>query len=144
MKRNAIATAFVACGFWLLSIVITPPAAALTQIELSNLDYKSCPEALSEGIVASGSSQQANCFIIYGKAINRSGKPVYDADIFGRIYDANANPVMQNRNRLGGIAEVPPGESEFELRISVPANQPTPLKLKRFKASGFVGTVRRF
>lgn len=144
MKRNAIATAFVACSFWLLSIVITPPAAALTQIELSNLDYKSCPEALSEGIVASGSSQQANCFIIYGKAINRSGKPVYDADIFGRIYDANANPVMQNRNRLGGIAEVPPGESEFELRISVPANQPTPLKLKRFKASGFVGTVRRF
>jgi len=36
---------------------------------------------------------------------------------------------MQNRTRLGSITEVPPGVSDFELRISVPANQPTPLKL---------------
>jgi len=38
---------------------------------------------------------------------------------------------MQNRTRLGSITEVPPGVSDFELRISVPANQPTPLKLKQ-------------
>lgn len=144
MGFKAIATIGVACVFWLISTLATPPASALTQIELTDLDYKNCPEELSEGIVASGSSLEANCFIVYGKAINRSGKPVYDADIFGRIYDANANPVMQNRNRLGGIPEVPPGESNFEFRISVPANQPTPLQLKRFKASGFAGAVRRF
>jgi hypothetical protein len=80
--------------------------------------------------------------LITGKAINRSGKLVVDADIFGRIFDANDNPVMQNRGRLGGIAEVPPGESDFELRVSISANQPEPLKLKQFKASGFTSTVR--
>jgi hypothetical protein len=81
--------------------------------------------------------------LILGKAINRSGKPVINADIFGRIYDANDNPVMQNRNRLGSIENVPPGESNFSIRISVAANQPEPLKLKQFRASGFSGQVRR-
>jgi len=83
----------------------------------------------------------ANCFIVTGKAENNSNKPVYDADIFGRIYDANNDSVMQNRTRLGSITEVPPGVSDFELRISVP-NQPTPLKLKQFKAAGFSAQVR--
>jgi hypothetical protein len=50
---------------------------------------------------------------------------------------------MQNRTRLGAIAEIPPGVSDFSLRISVPANQPLPLKLKQFKAAGFSGQVRR-
>jgi hypothetical protein len=84
-----------------------------------------------------------NCFIITGKAQNNSGKPVLNADIFGRVYDANNNPVMQNRTRLGSIDEIPPGVSDFELRITVAANQPTPLKLEQFKASGFMGKVRR-
>jgi hypothetical protein len=30
------------------------------------------------------------------------------------------------------------------VRISVPANQPTPLKLEKFKASGFTGKVRKY
>ena len=50
---------------------------------------------------------------------------------------------MQNRGRLGGVDYVPPGESDFEIRVSVAANQPPPLKLKNFKASGFIGKVRR-
>jgi len=81
--------------------------------------------------------------MITGKAENKSGKPVYDADIFGRIYDANNNSVMQNRTRLGLIEELPPGTSDFDLRITVPANLPTPLQLKQFKAAGFSGRVRR-
>jgi hypothetical protein len=51
---------------------------------------------------------------------------------------------MPNRTRVGTIAEVPPGVSDFEFRISVPSNQPTPLKLKQFKASGFAGKVRPY
>ena len=78
------------------------------------------------------------------KANNSTFKTVYDADIYGRIYDANNNPILQNRTRLGSIPEVPSGESDFELRISVPANQPEPLQLKQFKASGFSGMVRRY
>ncbi len=128
---------------WVASLSLSLPASALTQIELSEIDYKDCPEALSEGLLVSGSSAEANCFIVYGKAKNSTNKPVYDADIFGRVYDANNNPVMQNRTRLGLIDEVPPGISDFELRISVAANQPTPLKLEQFKATGFSGRVRR-
>ena len=51
---------------------------------------------------------------------------------------------MANRGRVGTILEVPPGVSDFEIRISVPANQPTPLTMKKFKASGFAQKVRPF
>jgi len=133
----------VTCFMGLITFFWSPPALALTQIKLTNVTYHECPQELSEGAVTSGTTMAANCFIVTGKAENASNKPVYDADIFGRIYDANNEPVMQNRTRLGSIAELPPGTSDFELRISVPANQPTPLKLKQFKAAGFSGQVRR-
>ncbi|MGC9526977.1 MAG: hypothetical protein ACP5D7_15705 [Limnospira sp.] len=121
----------------------TPPAWAMIQVELFDLGYKDCPAEMSEGMVSSGSIQDANCFIVTGKAKNTSGKTVVDADIFGRIYDANDNRVMQNRTRLGSIDVVPPGVSDFELRISVPAALKTPLKLEQFKASGFTGRIGR-
>jgi hypothetical protein len=125
------------------SWVYTPEVLALTQVKLFDLDYHNCPPELAEGSVISSGSAPANCFIVTGKAENGTYKTVYDADIFGRIYDANNNPVMQNRTRLGSIPEVPPGVSDFELRISVAANQPEPLQLKQFKAAGFSGQVRR-
>jgi hypothetical protein len=142
MVRRAIASLVLVIGLWLgssLGLI----AQALTPIELSDVHYESCPAEYAEGMVTPGSVQAAKCYLILGKAINRSGKPVINADIFGRIYDANDNPVMQNRNRLGSIEEVPPGESDFSIRISVAANQPEPLKLKQFRASGFTGQVRR-
>ena len=142
-KFQVVFVAFIALGIWVLMFLDTPAAHAMTPIELRDLSYTQCPEELAEGMVTPGSPQRANCFLVQGTAVNRSGKPVLNADIFGRIYDANENPVMQNRGRLGSIDEVPPGESPFELRISVAANQPEPLKLKQFKASGFAGRVRR-
>lgn len=132
------------CFIVFLSWVFTPTAEALTQIRLFDVSYKECPPELAKGAVTSGgSASAANCFIVTGKAENGTYKTVYDADIYGRIYDANNDSVMQNRTRLGSIAEVPPGTSDFELRISVPANQPLPLQLKQFKASGFSSQVRR-
>jgi hypothetical protein len=126
-----------------LSTLMAPPAWAMTQIELKDVTYSSCPEEFTEGMVTAGSSQAARCYMIQGTAVNPTGKPVINADVFGRVYDANANPVMQNRSRLGAIDEVPPGESPFEIRISVAANQPEPLRLEKFKAAGFTGRVRR-
>ncbi len=117
-------------------------AIAATAIKLTEISYKDCPSELALGNVNSGSSQLANCFLVTGKAINPTGKTVYDADVFGRIYDANNEPAMQNRTRLGTLEEIPPGTSDFEIRISVSANQPTPLKLEQFKASGFASKVR--
>ncbi|WP_017298877.1 hypothetical protein [Nodosilinea nodulosa] len=143
MALRGIFTALLIAALWLLSGVGLT-AQALTPIDLADISYAPCPPEYADGMVAAGSIQEANCFLITGTAINRTGKPVIDADIFGRIFDANDNPVMQNRGRLGGIAEVPPGESPFELRISVAANQPEPLKLKQFKASGFSSTVRKY
>lgn len=120
----------------------TPPAWALTQIKVSDLSYEECPSEFGNMVTSGGASQAATCFIITGTAENPSGKYVYDADVFGRIYDANNNPVMQNRTRVGSIDEVPPGKSTFEIRVSVAASQPTPLKLEQFKASGFTSRVR--
>lgn len=142
MVRRGILASLLAGLVWLISGLFAP-AFALTPIDLDDLSYQPCPAELAEGMVTPGSIQEANCFLITGKAINRSGKPIVNADIFGRIYDANDNPVMQNRTRLGSIEEVPPGESPFQLRVSVAANQPEPLKLKQFKATGFTGRVRR-
>lgn len=128
------------CG-WIFTP--TPNVIALTQVRLFDLSYHECPPEIGQGAVTSGrNTMAANCFIVTGKAENSTNQTVYDADIFGRIYDANNNPTMQNRNRLGSIPEVPPGIHDFDLRISVPANQPTPLKFKRFKASGFKSSVR--
>ncbi|NET01567.1 MAG: biotin carboxylase [Sphaerospermopsis sp. SIO1G2] len=144
MLLRSIKLIFVSFLIVFLSWTFSNPAQAVTKIKLSDLSYKDCPPELAKGaVVSNGSGAAANCFLIIGKAKNSTYKTVYDADIFGRIYDANNNPILQNRTRLGSIPEVPPGVSDFELRISVPENQPTPLKLKQFKASGFSGMVRR-
>lgn len=142
MIFRALGVLVVSGLLWLLSWAIAPAALALTQIQLIDVSYKDCPPEFAQGNVTSGgSSDPANCFMITGKAKNPSGKTVYDADVFGRIYDANGEPVLQNRGRIGSLSEVPPGVSDFEVRISVAANQPTPLKLEQFKASGFAGSV---
>ena len=144
MSFQTIAVFLLTGLLWLSTSVFAPAAHALTQIRLFDLSSHECPPELAEGTVSSnGTSMAANCFLVTGKAENSSGKMVINADIFGRIYDANNDSIMQNRTRLGSIDEVPPGISDFELRITVPANQPPPLKLEQFKAAGFTGTVRR-
>lgn len=126
----------------LSSFIITPPVEALVQIKITDVSYKDCPPGVGEGSVTSGGSAlPATCYLVTGKTNNTSGKTLYDADVFGRVYDANNEPALQNRTRLGALPEVPPGISNFELRISVPSNQPTPLKLKQFKATGFTSKV---
>ncbi|NEQ51041.1 MAG: hypothetical protein F6K11_13055 [Leptolyngbya sp. SIO3F4] len=139
MAFRATLVAFLIMCFGL----IATPAYAMTPLDVSNLAYGTCPEEYADGIVDSGSLIQATCYLVTGTLTNNSGKPILNADIFGRIYDKNNNPVMQNRGRLGGVDYVPPGKSDFEIRVSIAANQPPPLKLKNFKASGFVGKVRR-
>ena len=144
MQFRPIVLFLVSCLFWLTSWVITPVANALTPVKLYDLSYEACSADIARGNVGSGDLRPVNCFIVKGKAKNTSGKNVVDADVFGRIYDANGDNVFANRGRVGTILEVPPGVSDFEIRISVPANQPTPLVLKQFKASGFAQKVRPF
>ncbi len=142
MRLKSLVIIIVSGFFCLCSLVMTPEALALTQVKLSDIQYQDCPPELAEGNVTSwGSTSPADCFLVIGKANNTSGKTVYDADVFGRIYDANNNPVIQNRSRIGSIDEIPPGISNFSVRISVPADQAQPFKLKNFKSSGFSSPV---
>jgi hypothetical protein len=144
MGWQIIMVCLISGVLWITAALLPPSASALTQIQLYDLSYHECPLELSEGAVTGGGIlMEANCFIVTGKTKNASGKTVYDADIFGRIYDANGDTVMQNRTRLGSIEAIPPGDGEFELRITVAANQPTPLRLEQFKAAGFAGKVRQ-
>lgn len=141
MKYRWLAIFLLTLTFWFTS----QNAFALTPIKLFDISYQECASEIGEGSVSSGGvSLPARCFIVSGKAENKSGKLVVDADVFGRIYDANGNAVMENRGRIGSITEIPPGVSDFEIRISVPAELPTPLRLEQFKASGFAARVRPF
>jgi hypothetical protein len=131
----------------LLSIstwIIAPAAWAITPIPLSEVSYKDCSEEMAQGAVTSGGvTQDAACFLIIGKAENKSGKTVFDADVYGRIYDADNNNVLPNRGRVGLIEQVPPGINNFEMRITVPSSARQPLQLKKFKASGFTTKIRQ-
>lgn len=144
MRLRFVAALLISGFLWLSSCIVMPSAEAMTSIKLTNLSYEPCAGDEAKGSVTSGDIRPVNCYTIKGKAKNISGKTVVDADVFGRIYDANDNSTFENRGRIGTIEEVPPGVSDFEIRISVPANQPTPLKLKNFKASGFAGRVRPY
>lgn len=134
--------AWVLCCLMLMGGLLSPSALAAVEVRLFDLAYQDCPPELSEGQVTSNGSAAANCFLITGQAENKSGKKLLDADVFGRIYDANNNSVMENRTRLGSIEEVPPGITPFEMRMSIPKELVPPLRLEQFKASGFSTKVR--
>ncbi len=118
-------------------------AWASVQIKLTNLTYGPCPGDSGKNMVLGGGVMSAKCYLIKGNASNPSGKVVYNADVFGRIYDANGNDAMPERGRLGAVEEISAGNSDFQIMVAVPAEQPEPLELKQFKASGFAGKVRR-
>ncbi|MEN9208286.1 MAG: hypothetical protein Q6L50_03285 [Gloeomargarita sp. GMQP_bins_120] len=133
---------------WLTVVVIwgglTTPVLALTEVRLFNLQVSDCPAELAEGAVTSGGhTLPARCYWVTGQAENPTNRTVYDADVFGRVYDANGEPAIPKRGRLGTIEEIPPGISEFHLPLMVPADQPPPLQLSQFKAMGFSAKVRR-
>jgi hypothetical protein len=137
---------------WLASLVIIlvfwwghiQPADALTEVRLSHLRIEDCPAALAAGAVTSGGhTLPARCYWLTGQAENSTNKTVYDADVFGRVYDANGEPALPKRGRVGTIEQIPPGVSEFHLPLMVPAEQPAPLQLSQFKAMGFSAKVRR-
>ncbi|MFM2432508.1 MAG: hypothetical protein RLZZ511_3722 [Cyanobacteriota bacterium] len=130
-------------GLWMIGLMLMPTAWASTPIKLTNPSYHACPPELAQGTVTTRNSQPARCFIVTATAQNDSGKTAYDADVFGRIYDANGDTIFENRGRIGTVAEIPAGTSEISVRITVDPSQPEPLELKQFKATGFVGNIRK-
>lgn len=123
--------------------IFSSPAWANIQIKLTNVTYEPCTGDAGKNMVSGGGMMSAKCYIVKGDTQNTSGKVVYNADIFGRIYDANGNDAMPERARLGAVEQIPTGKSDFQIMVAIPAEQPEPLELKQFKASGFAGKVRR-
>ena len=125
------------------TLAFSASAWANVQIKLTNVIYEPCTGDAGKNMVIGGGMMSAKCYMIKATANNPSGKVVYNADIFGRIYDANGNDAMPERGRLGAVEEISAGKSDFQIMVAVPAEQPEPLELKQFKASGFAGKVRR-
>jgi hypothetical protein len=140
---RTLLTLTLATLFSLSAWLFAPAALAITQIPLSDVNYRDCPPELAKGAVTSGATEAAACFEIYGKTQNTSGKAVYDADVYGRIYDADNNNVLPNRGRVGTIDKVEVGTSDFAIHVTIPATLKTPLTLKKFKASGFTTKIRQ-
>ncbi len=84
----------------------------------------------------------ASCYVLTGDVENSSRDSVVDTDVYARILDASGEPVLPNRTRVGSIGDVYPGQSQFALRISVPAGTPGPFKIKNARARGFKAPVR--
>jgi hypothetical protein len=105
-------------------------------LQLKDLHLTPCPDTpeYTNLVTSNGNPIPARCLFIEGTVVNRSRNTVLNADVFGRLYDANGNEVLPERT---------PGESPFSIRISVPVTSPLPLTMEQFKASGFSGTVRR-
>ncbi|XP_024531039.1 uncharacterized protein LOC9632160 isoform X2 [Selaginella moellendorffii] len=101
----------------------------------------------SEGqtTVTGGTSFKATCFRVTGEATNPASQPVYNADIFGRVYDAQGEPALDTTEnlRIDTLAEIPPGKSKVSFQITVSEEQAKlgPLELKNFKATGYLGKV---
>ncbi len=113
-------------------------------LDLTNLQVVDCPDTPEyANLTSSGAAREANCYLVEGTVSNTSQREIYNADVFGRIYDANGNDVMPERTRLGAIDVVPVGESPFSIRLSISPDNAMPLRLEQFRAAGFAGAIRR-
>jgi len=84
----------------------------------------------------------ASCYALRGEVLNPGRQSVVDTDVFALILDASGEPVLPNRSRVGSIGDVPPGRSEFALRLAVPAGTPGPFQVRKVRARGFSAPVR--
>lgn len=123
-------------------LVAWPPMAWAAELAVSEVSLEPCP---AEDVAAQPELRRptgATCYALRGVIENPGRRPVVDTDVFARILDASGEPVLQNRTRVGGIGDVPPGRSPFALRLSVPAGTPGPLRFTNVKARGFSAPVR--
>lgn len=126
----------------LVVLLALPPQAWAAELGVSEVSLEPCP---AEDVAAQPELRRpsgASCYALRGVVENPGSRPVVDADVFARILDASGEPVLQNRTRVGGIGDVPPGRSAFALRLSVPAGTPGPLRFTNVKARGFNAPVR--
>lgn len=125
-----------------VSLVGLPQTAWATELGVRDVVLEPCPP---EDVGAQPELRRptgASCYALRGVVTNPSRKAVVDTDVFALIVDSSGEPVLQNRTRVGSIGDVPPGESDFALRLAVPAGTPGPISFRNVKARGFKAPVR--
>lgn len=149
-NHQAAAAAATAAALVLLATTTTAsPAFAIgpVSVKLDNLraERVECERGTGTvgGVSFSGSTTAAACLDVRATATNPSKKTLFSADVFGRIYDASGEPMLDasENARVAYVDELPPGSSEVRFVLRVPAAQfeKGPAEFKAFKASAFEG-----
>lgn len=85
------------------------------------------------------------CVKFTAAATNPSSKPLYNADVYGRVYDRAGSAVtdVAENNRIAYVDNVPAGASEVSFVLTVPKAQLDlgGLSWRGLKASGFTGKI---
>jgi hypothetical protein len=125
----------------LLELSLPAPAWA-AELKVSDVRLEHCPanDAARQPDLRRPSG--AACYALRGTVMNPSRLPIVDTDVYAVVVDASGEPVLPNRTRVGSIGDVPPGSSDFALRLSIPAGTPGPFEVRKVKARGFRAPVR--
>lgn len=125
----------------LLNPVWVPPAWA-AELTVSEVQLEPCPAEDAGSQPELRRPTGASCYALRGQVSNPGRRPVVDTDVFALILDSSGEPVLPNRSRVGSIGDVPPGVSEFALRLAIPAGTPGPFSVRNPRARGFTAPVR--
>ena len=127
----------------LMALVLLFPGSALA-IDLVVRDpvVEPCPLDDAAAQAALKRPLGASCYALRGVVTNPGKRAVIDTDLFAQIIDGSGEPALANRTRVGSIGDVPPGESSFALRLSIPAGTPGPFTVRKARARGFSAPVR--
>jgi hypothetical protein len=121
---------------------LLPSSAAAADLQVSGVSLEPCPAADAGNQSGLRRPTGTNCLALRGVVLNPGSRAVVDTDLFARILDASGEPVLPNRTRVGSIGDLPPGSSQFALRLSVPSGSPGPFQVTQVRARGFRTPVR--
>jgi hypothetical protein len=139
---NALARRLMPLLLGLVVLLGVPALARATDLQVSQVLLEPCPSGDQGTQPTLARPSGASCYALRGVVVNPGSKAVVDTDVFALIVDASGEAVLPNRARVGSIGDVPPGQTSFGLRLSVPAGTPGPLEARRVKARGFSAPVR--
>ena len=91
---------------------------------------------------------KAKCLQVTADSNNPSKDTTYNADVFGRVFDAAGENALDrdeasDAGRISNISEVPAGQGKvtFELTVSEQSFEAGQLKFKSFKAKSYPGAA---
>ena len=127
----------------LLAFTLSLPGAAwAADLHVSEVAVEPCPEGDAGRQPDLRRPAGASCYVLRGMVSNPFGRPIVDTDVYAVVVDASGEAALPNRTRVGSIGDVPVGDSNFALRLSIPAGTPGPFRARNVKARGFNAPVR--